>query len=160
MSREPLNPDLANLEAALTGLRPSPSALDRDRLMFQAGQAAGRRRTRLAVWVGAGTTTAAMLAACVVGVALLQRPAADTKQQTAHTPAAQSGQAIQSSWAGNWPAMRKRVASGDAGIAYLQLRQLVLTRGFEALPRSRRARPEVMPLPMPIQRRLSINCYG
>ena len=44
MSQEPLNPDLAGVEAALAGLRPAPSALDRDRLMFLAGQAAGLRR--------------------------------------------------------------------------------------------------------------------
>ena len=68
MSQEPLNSDLADVEAALAGLRPARSALDRDRLMYLAGQAAGYRRARRAVWIGAGTSLAATLAACVLAL--------------------------------------------------------------------------------------------
>lgn len=128
MSQEPLNPELASVEAALAGLRPTPSALDRDRLMFLAGQAAGYRRARRAAWLGAGTSIAATLAACVLGVALFQQPGPERDHQTASAPVPQSAQPDVSSWAANPP------DSLDAGASYLELRQLVLTRGVEAMP--------------------------
>src|SRR5262245_63231326 len=40
MSESPLPPDLAAVRAALGGLAPAAPALDRDRLMYEAGRAA------------------------------------------------------------------------------------------------------------------------
>jgi len=42
----PSEAELSAFEAALGALRPAPSRLDRDRLMFEAGQAAARKRTQ------------------------------------------------------------------------------------------------------------------
>lgn len=134
MSREPLNPDLANVESVLAGLRPSRSGLDRDRLMFLAGQAAGLRRARRAAWLGAGASTAATLAACVLGVLLLQRPGTEGNHQTAHAPAVQPEQPNAPSWAANPPGPRGIGESLDTEASYLELRQLVLTRGVDAMP--------------------------
>src|SRR5436853_629892 len=41
---EPLDPQLAALGQALTRLAPTPAALDRDRILFEAGRAAARTR--------------------------------------------------------------------------------------------------------------------
>lgn len=128
MSQEPLNSDLADVEAALAGLRPARSALDRDRLMYLAGQAAGYRRARRAVWIGAGTSLAATLAACVLGVALFRQLGLERGHQTANAPVPPPGQSSPWSWAANPP------ESLDGGASYLELRQLVLTRGVEAMP--------------------------
>jgi hypothetical protein len=49
MSEERLSSELAALEATLAGLAPAPSGIDRDRLMFLAGQAAGRRASAFGV---------------------------------------------------------------------------------------------------------------
>ncbi len=134
MSQEPLNPDLAGVEAALAGLRPARSALDRDRLMFLAGQAAGLRRARRVAWIGASTSVAATLAACVLGVALVQRLALDRDHQTAKASVPQPGQPDASSWAANPRGPRATAESLDGVASYLKLRQLVLTRGVEAMP--------------------------
>ena len=47
MSQEHVSPDpeLKTVESALGALKPSPSRIDRDRVMFLAGQAAARRRS-------------------------------------------------------------------------------------------------------------------
>lgn len=148
MSQEPLNPQLAGVEAALAGLQPARSALDRDRLMYLAGQAAGHRRARRAAWIGAGTSLAATLAACVLGAALVQRLGSERDLQTANVPATQLAQPGVSSWAANPPESR----DGDA--SYLELRQLVLTRGVEAMPEIAPSTATKDQPPAPSQRRM------
>ena len=67
-NEEPLTPADRELEAALQGLAPAAPGIDRDRLMFVAGQASARRRQR--VWQGATATLAAAFA-----ILLAVRPA-------------------------------------------------------------------------------------
>lgn len=148
MSQEPLNPQLAGVEAALAGLRPTPSALDRDRLMFLAGQATGDRRARRAAWLGAGTSLAVTLVACVLGAALFQQLGPERDHQTANAPVPQPGQSSPSSWAANPP------DSLDGGASYLELRQLVLTRGVEAMPEIAPSTATKDQPPAPSQRRM------
>ena len=57
--------DLNDLEEALAQLRPSSVALDRDRLIFEAGRAAGRAERR--GWVGPATAAAFALVAIGLG---------------------------------------------------------------------------------------------
>ena len=158
MSREPLNPDLAGVEAALAALRPSPSALDRDRLMFLAGQAAGRRRARLAARMWAGTSAVATIAACVLAILLLQRAGPEGSRQTAATPAAapEQGQSPLPQWAVAQPAPQKTAGGLDTEFRYLELRQLMLTRGIGALPEvvPNVAPQEQVPMPLPVHGRM------
>ncbi len=66
---EPLEPRLNEVAAALAALRPSPPALDRDRLLFNAGQASVSRPW---LWRIAAASTAA---AVVLAAILILRPA-------------------------------------------------------------------------------------
>jgi hypothetical protein len=70
MSEQPLDPRLARVAAALSGLAPSPGRLDRDRLFFEAGQAKARGRQRF--WQGTSATSA--LVAAGLAVILMFRP--------------------------------------------------------------------------------------
>jgi hypothetical protein len=71
MSHEAPDPQLAALEAALKTLTPLPGRIERDRLMFQAGQASVARRP----WLWPGTTAVMTLLAAVFAGLLLHRPA-------------------------------------------------------------------------------------
>jgi len=151
MSPERLSQDLAAVEAALTSLRPAPSTLDRDRVMYLAGQAAGRRRERLASWMWPCTSAAATIAACVLGLLLLERPGPEGNPQTADTPAARPVQTEVPlpQWAATQPGSQETAGPLDADVRYLGLRHLVLTRGIEALPE---VQPSIAPknqTPMP-----------
>ncbi|KPK72024.1 MAG: hypothetical protein AMJ79_16070 [Phycisphaerae bacterium SM23_30] len=66
---EGLTPAQQELENALQSLQPAPVGIERDRLMYRAGQVSGRRRNL--VW----PTVAAVLAALLT-VSLAYRPAA------------------------------------------------------------------------------------
>jgi hypothetical protein len=61
---------LAGLEAALKGLAPEPPQLDRDQLLFRAGQASARRAGRLWPWA----TGVLGLVAAGLGLALVLQP--------------------------------------------------------------------------------------
>jgi hypothetical protein len=104
MSEEPLNRDSASLEEELRRLAPRPSRIDRERLMFLAGQAspargefsqtfsqASRRAWPWPLAMAAMTTVAGFL-----GVLLVQRPAqvmvervvyVEVEKPSAETPA-------------------------------------------------------------------------
>jgi hypothetical protein len=63
-------PELTALEEALRRLAPAPAALDRDRLLFRAGQAAAPRR-----WFWPAATAVSTATASVLAVLLACRPA-------------------------------------------------------------------------------------
>ncbi len=67
---EPIDPGLNEVAAALAALRPNPPALDRDRLLFQAGRASAPRP-----WLWRATTAASTSAAAVLAALLIFRPA-------------------------------------------------------------------------------------
>ncbi len=72
MQEERLTPPERELEATLGGLTPAPPTLDRDGLMFRAGQASMRRRTR--GWQG---LAAALALTTTVSIMLRPAPNAD-----------------------------------------------------------------------------------
>jgi hypothetical protein len=78
---EALGEDLRALETSLRALAPAPASLDRDRLMYRAGQASAPRR---GFWPLLATLST--LAACVLGVLLLQRPEPPTVKQIVYVP--------------------------------------------------------------------------
>jgi hypothetical protein len=149
-----LTPELAALEQQLAGLEISPLQLDRDRLMFEAGRAAGRRDREFAAtghrprdgqvasvprWFWP-TTTAMLTAACVLlGAMLIWRDDAERVAQQGATPQADGVAPARV------PALEdlrevKRLAATPANslwatpptAGYLEARFIALTRGVDA----------------------------
>ena len=77
MPEEAHHPELAATEAALASLAPLPGQLDRDQLMFRAGQASATRRH----WLWPAATSAIALLSTGLGLALVLQPA---PQQITH----------------------------------------------------------------------------
>ncbi|HNY80126.1 MAG: hypothetical protein RBS72_03655 [Sedimentisphaerales bacterium] len=123
-----LTPIDRELEAALGGLRIAPGAISRDRVMFDAGRASARRRSRL--WQG----SAAVLALALL-VSIASRPAPTepeyapetvARQQTNTGPVAQSADSIE-------PYDLERA---EAFRQYIRMRRAILERGVEVIPTS------------------------
>jgi hypothetical protein len=124
------------LEAALAGLQPA-AALDRDRLMFAAGQAAAMPRGR---WFWPASSAALLLVSLGLGTALAMRPAPtetvrivyrDVEKPAPTVPAPEPPP----------PSMQSQpdrvIADGTPprhGADYLQMRRQVLRFGVESLP--------------------------
>ncbi len=121
MQQERLTPAEEELEAALRSLRPAAAAIERDRLMFQAGRATVRRSGR--AWLGAVAVLAAAL-----GASLLHRPQPRiveriVRVQTPATPTV-AGAAFASAGQTDWTGQGR----------YLRLRERLLAEGLDALP--------------------------
>lgn len=130
-----LTPTERELEMALAGLKPAGTSLDRDRVMFTAGQASIRRHQRL--W-----QAAASLLAGILLISILSGPGPDLTEQPSDSitgrEAAFYRQPIE-------PADGKRLEDFRQ---YVRIRRAVLDRGVDALPASsqRRATPDNLPL--------------
>ena len=160
--KEALDEPLTDLERALLALKPKACSLDRERLMFLAGQAsAGSRRERAESSARFWRVTTAVASLAAIGLAFAaiaqpERPVAQTiahdaaaprsettaavglhpQPKTAERPAASDhhgGRGVAGDRAWNFPAERPLVSS-DAPLNYLQLRRIALTRGIDALP--------------------------
>lgn len=120
---EVMTPSERELEAALSGLRPVRSAIDRDRVMFCAGRASVRRSTRL--WQGLSSALMVLLLASV-----LTRPFAGESERGSETVARPvvraSHRAIEPVDQGQIEAFRQ----------YVRTRRAVLNRGVEAIEAS------------------------
>jgi hypothetical protein len=123
-----LTPMDRELEAALGGLRIAPAAISRDGVIFDAGRASARRRSRL--WQGSSCILALLLLASVVWrptPTAPQRPAETVAQHPVDiSPAALSAASTQAIDSEQVRAFRR----------YLRMRQAVLERGVDALPAS------------------------
>jgi hypothetical protein len=73
MSQDPLAPELKPVEAALARLTPARSRLDRDRLMFEAGAASVRPRSRQA-WIWPSIAAGLAVVAISESIVLVRRP--------------------------------------------------------------------------------------
>lgn len=140
-----LTPAERELEAALATLSPA-AAIDRDRLMFRAGQASVRSGRRL--WQA---TAAALMVALVasVSIRLTPRPSAPSSFMVESThPAAPGPSTLE-------------VVVGDAGdlehrAQYLRLTNRVLLDGVDVLP-TPRASASTRENPMRIERLVPIS---
>jgi hypothetical protein len=135
MSSEMNNPELAALEAALGALVPHAGGIDRDRLMFRAGQAdrAGRR------WIWPALTGVLLLAVMGLGSALVWQPAPQTVERIVFVrveiPSESGSGAGPTSVA--LPAEPTATEASKVGHdpgGYLRLQRLVLRLGLDTLP--------------------------
>jgi hypothetical protein len=140
-----LNPVERELESRLGGLSPTRHRINRDALMFRAGQAAGQRATRR--WRAATVTSLTML---MLGlVATLPWQARQNGGVSANLGAEPS--TIPASTPADRSPARPRTPvavlamAPSAAAEYLRLREAVLVQGVDALPSIRWA-----PLPEPI----------
>lgn len=120
--------ELKGLERSLAGLRPAPAGIDRDELMFRAGQAAATGRASVAPAVA---VLVALLAAFAgAGTMWLARPAASERivRVTVEKPVLRVVQLSPMMPAGE--RLERSVARAD----YLELRDRVLAEGMDALP--------------------------
>jgi hypothetical protein len=123
--------ELAALQTALTRLSPAPDGINVAQLMFRAGQASVPRRG----WAWPGATALSLLLATGLGVVLALRPEPPVVERFVMIPMAATqaepspGQEPAALVLGA-PPRESQAAKGDS----LKLRQLVLTRGLDALP--------------------------
>jgi hypothetical protein len=142
--RTELTPELKALEQQLAALTPAPPRIDRDRLMFEAGRAAGLAERmgdrpepssfRSKLWPAAA---AMMTAACMLLSTMLiwQRESTRVATQPVLQPVAPVATqlqvvqpAVQSDFAWNAWQARQQLSTG-----YLGIRQVALTRGVNAI---------------------------
>lgn len=124
-----LTPAEMELEAALGGLQPVAVAIERDRLMYRAGQSSARRRNL--AWPILSVALALLL-----GVSLLHQP--ETQLQTVEVeklvyktnPASPTQLALHVARQSIWPDSYQLQAQAN----YVKLRDKVLTEGLDALP--------------------------
>jgi hypothetical protein len=130
MSEERLSDELAAIEAALCSLTPTPSGIQRDRLMFLAGKASvnrkSRYRRRIAALLWPIATAASLLAATTFGILWAAGNHARFVEPTAGIFVAGSPMTI------DLPAD----TSPPSPWANRRLCQLVLEKGIDALPES------------------------
>ena len=91
MSEDLRDEGLADLAAALAGLAPRPPNLDRDRLLFRAGQESAARRGRL--WPWAAGLLAAVAAG--LGVLLVLRPDPQPLERVVYVPVKEEAPHVQ-----------------------------------------------------------------
>jgi hypothetical protein len=134
MSQEHRDPTLMNLEAALAGLTPRPAALDRDRVMFRAGQRSAERRPLF--WPAAAAILA--LSTGVLSAFLLLRSEPPVIERIVYLPGrAPNTQTLDNA---NTPGAE---TPPDAELARaIALRRDLLLHGAEALP----INPDAAPL--------------
>lgn len=122
-NQEHLDPAERELEAALAQLDPSRAAIDRDALLFHAGQASVRRHCR--AWQSAS----AVLGGCLALV-LIWQPAL---RQTPPIVSAPAQPPMAAEWVGTMPAARPFDAP-ERQATYVSLRNEVLACGIDVLP--------------------------
>jgi hypothetical protein len=121
MPDESLDPDLAALSAALGGLSPTPAAIDRDRLLYEAG----RRSVRSRPWqLVAGLF---VILSTGLGVRLATVP---PEVQTVYVDGASRGREPSEVFSQTPGAL----APGSPGGGYLHLRDQVVRFGADSLP--------------------------
>ncbi|MBN1362892.1 MAG: hypothetical protein JW993_20000 [Sedimentisphaerales bacterium] len=116
-----LTPMERELELALGGLKPPGVSVNRDRVMFRAGQASMRRRNHL--WQGVSAMLVVLLLTSIVS-----RPDPAGPEQRVETVAYEPSVSSPGE-----PLDRQQA---EAFRQYVRTRQAVLDRGIEALPAS------------------------
>jgi len=116
-----LNPIQQELENALSSLKPAALNLDRDKLMFRAGQSSARRQNF--AW-----PAVAVLLAVMLGASLLYRPPAQT-ERIVYVPQPATPDNTYSS-------LMVETERPPRSAQYIHLRDKILAEGMDALPES------------------------
>jgi len=146
MSPSRQDPALSALESSLAELAPQQAAIDRDRLLFEAGRASALRRgMRSWIWPGTSALLAVVLLALaariargpaerIVYVVRESQPAADPLAGGSH----QAELVDEGTGGQGFAARDDRPPEGNSpgfdALSYFALRQRVLTEGVDAIP--------------------------
>ena len=122
---EGLTPAQGELERALAGLRPIPMSIERDRLMFRAGQASVRRRNL--IWPAAAAVLTVLLGASLFYRETRRQPEPEVIERVEYAPMERHTENMISSLV-----MESGRRRGNA--QYIKLRDKVLAEGPGALP--------------------------
>jgi hypothetical protein len=126
----PHHPELAGLEAALSALTPVCGRINRDALLFRAGQASVRTRG----WAWPCATAALGLLAAVLGVIVAVRPVAiERVVVTIREPAPAVSQANPTP-AQTMPHATAGTQPATSPMNYMQLERQVLRWGLDGIP--------------------------
>jgi hypothetical protein len=166
MSEYPRDPTLAGLEAALAGLTPAPPAIDRDRLLFRAGQESAPRRGRL--WPWATGVLAAVAAG--LGALLVLRPEPRPVERIVYITVKEEAPPVRHAVAPAAPQTPEETsadAAERARFSAFRLQREALRWGIDALPRGTDPRDAASqeqgpppPVPTYQQLRLTLQARG
>lgn len=131
-TKHELNPAEQELERVLTGLKPATTRLDRDRLMFRAGQASVPRTSR------AWPVLTGLLAGLVAVSWWFRPPFEDRSVRIAQAENSPNPLGNLTPWQ-SWPTASVTLLAEErvpivAADSYQQLRNLVFAEGVESLP--------------------------
>jgi hypothetical protein len=149
MPLEEHDPTLAGLEAALATLAPMPGQINRDALLFRAGQASVPRRG----WVWPSAAAALGIVAMTLGAMLALRPAAPPVERIyvyVKEPAAPTLAATETAPPPSESELSPgTIARHEPPMNYLQLQKQVMRWGVDGIPDT----PETSPsLGQPLRR--------
>jgi hypothetical protein len=130
------DPNLTALEAALASLTPAPGRIDRDRLLFRAGQASVTRRR----WLWPASTGLMASAAATLCFLLLARPdpapverVVFVRVEPPEAPAPKTASSPPASRE-TAPSLAAEDTAGATQVSYFRLQDQVLRWGLDALP--------------------------
>jgi hypothetical protein len=134
MSEQTHDPELAAVASALASLAPSAGQLDRDQLLFRAGQSSVPRRR----WFWPALSATLGVLAVALGIAAARRPAPEMLERVVYVqaPAAGSLQEVPDV-ALSAPQSPKAIVPnnrGESPLSYYRLEQVALRWGVEGLP--------------------------
>jgi hypothetical protein len=137
MSESTTDPKLAALEKSLASLAPAPGRIDRDQLLFRAGQASMRGRA----WFWPSATALVALVAVGLGMALAVRPESRVVERVvyvfAESPAPRpSSNPVSPSTFSESPISPAGAVAWGGSSAYIHDRDQAIRWGVEALPLS------------------------
>ncbi len=117
-------PELSELEAVLRDLAPRPAQLDRDAVLFRAGQSAGRRG-----WFWPAATAISTGTALVLAIALACRPGPAVVERVVYLPAEPPAPVVEEADTSVPPAAR----SSEGLAPYRRLEDHLFRQGLEGL---------------------------
>ncbi|HEY1380966.1 MAG TPA: hypothetical protein VGF55_29470 [Gemmataceae bacterium] len=147
MPDHPIDSDLAALTAALGGLAPAPPALDRDRLLYEAGRRSARRRP----WAWPAVAGVFAVLSAGLGVRLATAPAPPPRVEIVYLPRTETPSRDVQHVSETSPV--RDVFLPRPGGGYLHLRDQVVRFGADSLPAAVSGRA---PAPPPVERMLGL----
>jgi hypothetical protein len=136
MSLDKHDPELAGLEAALAALAPMPGRIDRDALLFRAGQVSVRGRS----WAWPATSVALGMVAVGLVFVLSFRPSPTPVERVVYVTVEKPGQPLPAAREPAAPALEPesttpgQLAEQQSPMNYLQRERQVVRWGLEGAP--------------------------